>query len=83
MSVFASLLLTYYAQAIHAERGLKSSFEASKADTGPEYAKSPVTGYRPSVEALRGLGWNASVSLAEGFRRTVDSMEQERAESGR
>jgi UDP-glucuronate decarboxylase len=41
------------------------------------YVPSPVTATRPNVDKLKALGWQASKTIEEGFKRTVISYREE------
>lgn len=56
------------------ERALEVILDSSKASA--TYAKSPIASNCPNVSALRRLGWKPRVDIAEGFRRTVASIEE-------
>lgn len=43
---------------------------------GDTYMTSSVTRSRPSVERLSALGWKPTIGLSEGFRLTIESIEE-------
>ena len=44
--------------------------------TDSVYVPSPVLSTMPNVDKLKRLGWQASWSIEEGFKRTVESYRQ-------
>jgi nucleoside-diphosphate-sugar epimerase len=42
-------------------------------DAGDRYVASPVRGFELDLSKIKALGWEASTSIEEGFRRTVES----------
>lgn len=56
------------------ERGLKVVLDASQA--APAYARSAVSRVCLDCTALRALGWAPAVGVAEGFKRTIASIEE-------
>jgi UDP-glucuronate decarboxylase len=61
------------------ERNINAVFDETRVSTS--YAKSQNQGERCIVEDLRALGWVPTIGIAEGFRRTVASMEEVRAQT--
>jgi nucleoside-diphosphate-sugar epimerase len=58
------------------ERGLAVRFDTRPAPAG--YIKSKVSRGSLDTTRIRGLGWRPTTSLAEGFKRTVMSFEEQR-----
>jgi UDP-glucuronate decarboxylase len=53
------------------ERGIGVRFEVPA--TTNAYLKSPISRSCPSIEKIKDLGWVPTVSLTDGFRRTIQS----------
>lgn len=63
------------------EYSIKAIFDESKMST--TYFKSQNLGNPLIVDSLRSLGWAPRVGIAEGFRRTVQSKEEEQSKSSK
>jgi nucleoside-diphosphate-sugar epimerase len=61
------------------ERKIKATFVPT--NVSATYVKSPDPGAPFIVDALRVLGWTPKIGIAEGFRRTVDSIDEARSVS--
>lgn len=59
------------------DRGIEIVMDPARVQ--PTYAKSLVSRNCPDVSALRALGWTDRIGIAEGFRRTVTSIEEANA----
>lgn len=53
------------------ERHIKTTFETAKDNNA--YLKSPVRRACPSIQKMHDLGWQPSMNIEDGFRRTIQS----------
>lgn len=67
----AQLLVSMYP-----EKHLRLRTEIKKGDLTTDKMKSPVQRAIPSTQRIEALGWTPQISVAEGFRRTIDSFSQ-------
>lgn len=58
---------------ISIEKDLDLKLTTAEPVQNNNYLKSPVSRVTPDIEKIRSLGWNPSVSAAEGFDRTIKS----------
>ncbi len=61
------------------ERNLR--VEMRERPAGPSYMESPLDRVIPNTTALRSLNWMPHVSIADGFRRTIESYESSESPS--
>lgn len=58
---------------MYPEKHLQLKIEILKGDLTTDKMKSPTQRAIPSIAKMQALGWSPHVSVAEGFRRTIDS----------
>lgn len=58
-------------QTLYPDRCRKVSFQEGKISNG--YIKSTVSHISPNIEKIQQIGWEPKISVAEGFKRTIES----------
>lgn len=59
---------------LYPEKKLTVKIEILPGDLTTVKMKSPVRNIRPSIDKIKQLGWTPTVSIEEGFRRSIDSI---------
>lgn len=62
--------------ALFPEKGLRVRITADPTDIVTNQMNNPVKVAIPDCSRINALGWNPSITIAEGFRRTIDSIEK-------
>lgn len=61
---------------LYPEKGLKVRYEFDPLDIVTNEMNNPVKVAIPDCSRINSLGWNARISIADGFRRTIENIEE-------
>lgn len=61
---------------LYPEKGLKVKMMTDPSDIVTNQMNNPVKVAIPDCSPINALGWNAKISIAEGFRRTIENIEE-------